>query len=66
MDTAPSTSADGSLKTFQVSNLAVDVVCEILQTCKSEQSDAKLSDSHIQVPAGNQKLIDTKLMMMRF
>lgn len=59
MDTAPSTSAHGSWMIFQVSNQAVDV-CEILQTCKPEQSDVELSDSYIQILTGNQKSVDTK------
>jgi hypothetical protein len=54
---APSTSAHGSQKTFQVSNQAVDEV--------SELSDAELSDSHIRILTGSQKSIDTKLMMLR-
>jgi hypothetical protein len=39
MDTAPSTSSYCNRKTFRVSNLAVDEMCEILQACDSEQSD---------------------------
>jgi hypothetical protein len=44
MDAAPSTSSHGNLKTFRASNLTDDEVCEILQTCESEESDTELSD----------------------
>jgi hypothetical protein len=41
----PSTSSHGNQKTFCISNLTAGDVCEILQTCESEQSDIELTDS---------------------
>jgi hypothetical protein len=44
MDTATGTSSRGNWRTFRASNLTIDEVSEILQTCESEQSDTEHSD----------------------
>jgi hypothetical protein len=40
---APRTSSHGNQKTFRASNVTDDEVCEIVQTCESEENDTTIS-----------------------